>query len=162
MYKHSGRPRLCLKYNVPELLAELVSLAGILLNAFIIVNRWTLLPDMIPYGGVEQAHKLWLLALGSVLPIGAYVALTMLSGRLDRFIYPVIVSPGNSAVQYRLARDLLLSLKLEIVWASNLALWYFTSPAVYSNVIPAVLLALALVTVIVTAAYYLWQMRRHV
>jgi hypothetical protein len=155
---------LCLRYNGLELIAEFLSLAGVLLNAFIIANRWTLLPDMVPYGGYAYAHKLWLLILGSVLPIGLYIVLTILSGRLDRFIYPVIVNPKNSAVEYRLARDLLLSLKLELVWASNLALWYFIGMGIrnYANVLPVVaLVILALAAVIVTTAYYIWQMMRH-
>lgn len=164
MYEHPGRPHICLRYNAPELIAEFLSLAGVLLNAFMVANRWTLLPDMMPYGGYASAHKLWLLILCSVLPISLYVVLTMLSGRLDRFIYPVIVNPKNSAVEYRLARDMLLSLKLELVWASNLALWYLigTGLGIYANALPVVaLIFLALAAAIATTAYYVWQMRRN-
>ncbi len=164
MYERPGRPHLRLKYNAPELIGELLSLAGVLLNAFIVANRWTLLPEVVAFGDYARAHKLWLLLLGSVLPIGLYVALTMLSGRLDRFAYPVVVSPKNSTVQYRLARHLLLSLKLELVWASNLALWYFIGMGRgdYVNALPvAALFILALAAIVATAAYYVWQMRRH-
>ncbi len=164
MYERPGRPHLCLRYNAPELIAEFLSLAGVLLNAFIVANRWTLLPEVAAFGDFARAHKLWLLALGSVLPIGLYVVLTMLSGRLDRFVYPVVVGPKNSSVQYRLARHLLLALKLELVWASNLALWYFIGmgSGIYSNALPAaVLVVLALAAAVATVAYYIWQMRRH-
>jgi len=164
MYEHPGRPHLCLRYNALELVAELLSLAGVMVNAFIIVNQWTLLPEMVPLGGDAGAHKLWLLILGSALPIGLYVILTMLSGRLDRFVYPVVISPDNSAAQYRLARDLLLSLKLELVWASVAALWYFIGMGLgkYTSALPAVVLAiLALAAIIATTAYYIWQMKRH-
>jgi hypothetical protein len=163
MYERPGRPHLCLRYNGPELIGEFLSLAGVLLNAFIIANRWTLLPDMAPYGGNAYAYKLWLLILGSILPIGLYVALTMLSGRLDRFVYPVIISPKNSAVEYRLARDMLLSLKLELVWASNVALWYLIGigPGNHADLLPmAALIILALAAIIATTTYYVWQMRR--
>ncbi len=159
MYERPGRPHLCPRYNALELIAEFLALAGVLLNAFIIANRWTLLPDIVPGTGI---HKLWLLALGSALPVGLYIVLTMLSGRLDRFIYPVVVNPENSAVQYRLARDLLLSLKLELVWASNLILWYVTGPGNLANVLPATeVVALLLAAAAVTVAYYVWQMKRH-
>jgi hypothetical protein len=164
MYERPGRPHLCLRYNALEIIAEFLSLAGVLLIAFIIVNRWTLLPEMVPLGGYAHVHKLWPLILGSVLPICLYVVLTMLSGRLDRFVYPVIVNPKNSAVEYRLARDLLLSLKLELVWASGLALWYFIGMGLgaYANAFPLVaLIVLALAAAIATAAYYVWQMMRH-
>jgi hypothetical protein len=164
MYERPGRPHLCLRYNGLELIAEFLSLAGVLLNAFIIANRWTLLPEMVQFSGNAYANKLWLLILGSLLPIGLYVALTMLSGRLDRFVYPVIISPKNSAAEYRMARDLLLSLKIEIVWASNVALWYLmgTGPGNHAGLLPvAALIILALVAILATAAYYVWQMRRH-
>ncbi len=162
MYERPGRPHLCLKYNSLELIAELVSLAGVMVNAIIIVNRWTLLPAAVAPGGYGTFDKLWLLALGSILPIGVYVILTMLSGRLDRFSYPVVVNPKNSAVEYRLARDLLLALKLEVVWASNAALWYLINMCQgnYANVLPAVALILvALAAIVATIAYYVWQMR---
>lgn len=162
MYERPGRPHLCLRYNALELIAELLSLAGVLANALIIVNRWMLLPETVPIG--MGVHKLWLLLFGSVLPIGLYVILTALSGRLDRFVYPVIVSPKNSAVEYRLARHMLLTLKLIILWASDLALWYYIGVSLgnYTSSLPAVaLIVMALVAIVAAIAYYVWQMRRH-
>ncbi len=163
MYDRPGRPHLRIKYTVPELAAEFLSLIGILLNAFIVSGRWTVMPAQGSYFGM-QTHKLWLLLIFSLLPVGLYVALTALSGRLDRFIYPVAVNAKNAAVEYRLARDLLLSLKMVLIWAASAILWYLTAapPGIRGNMLPAVGVAvIAGAAVILAIFHYARRMGRN-
>lgn len=164
MYERPGRPHLCLRYSKPEIAAELLALAGILLNASIIANRWTMLPEMAPYYDSYFTNKVWLLALLSILPIGLYVILTILSGRLERFFYPVTVTEKNAAPVYRLGRDMLLAIKLEIVLASIVVEWYFIqagmgryagSPMIFAFI------AVAIIVMAMTLAYFIWMMRSH-
>lgn len=162
MYDRPGRPHLRIKYNLPELAAEFLSLIGVLVNAFIVSRGWTAMPDQASYFGVET-HKLWLLLVLSILPIGLYVALTALSGRLDRFFYPVAVNAKNAAVEYRLARDLLLSLKTVLIWAASTILWYLTAPVpgIHGNLIPPGVAAIAGTAVILAVLHYVGRMGRN-
>ncbi len=118
--KPSERPILDLPYSSQDLALEVAAVGGILLNLGLFGLFWPRLPAVVPtHFGVSGRPDAWgdkstILILPAASLI-LYFMLTIVSRYPHKFNYLWPITAQNAAVQYRLARSLLLWLKVEII-----------------------------------------------
>ncbi len=117
--KHS-RPVLDLPRTSLEHALEAMAVAGVIGGFAVVVSVWSKLPEKIPthfsFGGQPDAWgspiMLWTLPCVSA---GMYGLLTIISRYPHKFNYLHPITTDNAGGHYRLARELLLWLKVQIV-----------------------------------------------
>ncbi|MEI7554576.1 DUF1648 domain-containing protein [Candidatus Chlorohelix sp.] len=115
----SKRPVLRLNYNSGEKILEVAGLGLVGLTIGLTINSWGSLPERVPthFNAVGQpdgyGEKGTFLIVPIILTI-LYLSLMLVSRIPHYFNYPWNITPQNAAGQYRLARQMLLLLRVEI------------------------------------------------
>jgi uncharacterized membrane protein len=115
------QPKIKIPVGRLELILEALSLAGLVIMAFMIVKVWAVLPDTIPshfnaagqpdgYGG--KGSLIMLPLMGLVL----YMTFGILRFYPHVYNYPCPITEQNAEFQYRLAIYLLAWMKIEVIW----------------------------------------------
>lgn len=100
---------------------EVVALTGLILLLVIIVQSWQKLPQQIPvhfnFSGNPDSwgNKLTIL-LFPIISVVLYTTITIVIRYPHTFNYLWPITSENAARQYRLACDLMLWLKAEVIW----------------------------------------------
>lgn len=116
------QPKIEIPFSRLEVILEVLSLAGLIVMALMIMKEWALLPATIPshfnaagqpdgYSG--KASLIMLPVIGLLL----YLMLGMLRFFPHVYNYPRTITEQNAEFQYRLAINLLAWLKVEIIWS---------------------------------------------
>lgn len=118
--KMEERPKLKIPYSIDEIIMELFSVMVILINIWLLLKYYKLLPNTIPthfnVAGVPDGYG----SKGSILtlPIIAFIMyffLTLLSRFPNIYNYPKPITEENAEYQYRCARKLMIIMKTEII-----------------------------------------------
>ncbi|UCE64963.1 MAG: DUF1648 domain-containing protein [Candidatus Zixiibacteriota bacterium] len=118
------KPRIRVESTHVKRLLELVSIAGIIYNAFVLLRNWESIPDTVPsHFGLDgrpdaYAGKSSLLLL-PIVGFAIYLALTILDRYPHLFSYIWKITPENAYRQYQLAGTMLSALKAEVIWIFN-------------------------------------------
>jgi len=117
----NARPVLDLSRSSFEKTLDIFGAMGLLFMIAMIAFYWSSLPERIPshFGGSGRPEawsgKSMLLVLPSISAV-LYTGLTVLSRYPHIYNYAWPITPQNAATQYRLARQMVIVLKTEIVW----------------------------------------------
>ena len=109
-------------------IARILSVIGLLVQGFMILWTWELLPDIIPIhynfsgnaDGYGDKSDLFLL-FG--LSLGLYFGLNWLSRRPQKFNYPWKIDEKNAEHQHRLAAIFIQIIKAETIWLFTFISW---------------------------------------
>lgn len=114
------RPKIKIEYSFYDYFFELTSIAAVIIGIVLILANWSSLPQRIPtHFGFDGQPDGWggkanlLLYLGINLPM--YLLLTIAGRYPHTFNYMVKITAENAKCQYRIAKRMMLSLKLEIM-----------------------------------------------
>jgi hypothetical protein len=124
----SQRPRLDIPRTIADYIAEVLALAGVLAGLFLLGFIWTDLPSEIPrhfgFTGEPTAWSgRWSAVVPIVIAVVLYAALTLLARAPHVFNYPFPITQENAAIQYRLARSMIIWLKVSLVWMMISIVW---------------------------------------
>lgn len=114
------QPRIKIPFSRMEVILEVLSLAGLIVMALMIIKAWALLPATIPshFNAVGQpdgySGKASLIML-PVIGLLLYLILGILRFFPHVYNYPRPITEHNAERQYRLAINLLAWLKAEII-----------------------------------------------
>lgn len=119
--KSNVRPVLELPRSAFENSLEFLAALGILLMFAMLAQYWPSLPERIPsHFGVSGQPDAWsgksTLLILPVIAAVLYAGLTVLSRYPHLYNYAWPITEANAAAQYRLARQMIIVLKTEIVW----------------------------------------------
>jgi hypothetical protein len=123
-----SRPVIDLQRTSLDNILEALAALGLIAPVYYLIKLWPQLPDRFPtHFGVTGAPDAWggresllpLLIIGLFL----YALLTGLSFLPQVYNYPVEITPDNAERQYRLARGLILWMKVELVWLFGYTQW---------------------------------------
>ena len=122
------RPRITVPRTLPDYLGEALALAGAAGGVLLLVVIWAELPDQIPrHFGFSGEPTAWSGRWSAVFPVavavGLYLGLTLLNRVPHVFNYPFPITEQNAALQYRLARSMLIWLKALCVWMMVSIVW---------------------------------------
>lgn len=126
--KEKQRPVLELPFSGWEKGLEILALIGIFVLLFLVCQWWEALPQRIPThfgaGGEPDAwgSKSSLLII-TIVAIATYGLLTILNRYPHTFNYLVEITEANAEEQYRMARQLMAVLKVEITWMFAYIQW---------------------------------------
>lgn len=126
--KEKQRPVLELPLSGWEKGWELLALIGIFVLLFLVCQWWEVLPQRIPThfgaGGEPDAwgSKSSLLII-AIVAIATYGLLTIFNRYPHTFNYLVEITEANAEEQYRMARQLMAVLKVEITWMFAYIQW---------------------------------------
>jgi uncharacterized membrane protein len=161
MRNHS-RPVRKMQHTPLETLLGVLTMLGLIADIAVTAWGWVTLPATIPthydlsgspnaYGGKES------LLILAILSVCLAALLTFLSRFPHRYNYAWPITPENAPSQYALARLLLLSLALEIVWMLCGLEWILIQAAQSLHMGDALLLLIVamVLTLIVTIILYL-------
>ena len=105
-----------------EKICDALALAGLVLFLIVTTIYWSKLPDTIPIhfdlkgnaDGWGSKATIWLLPC---IALFIYATMTLAAGLSPKHInYPVRITPENAERQYRLARNLLATMKTAAIW----------------------------------------------
>lgn len=124
----SQRPRLEIPRTFPDYVAEILSLTGVFAGLILLAVVWTDLPGQVPrhfgFSGEPTAWSgRWSVVFPIVLALGLYIGLTLIARYPHIFNYPIAITPENATIQYRLARSLIIWLKVLSVWMFVVIVW---------------------------------------
>lgn len=120
----SYKPRIRVESTRVKRFLELVSLAGIIYIAFVLLRSWNNIPDEVPSHFGLDGHpdsysgKSSLLLL-PVVGLIVYLTLTILDRYPYMFSYIWKITPENAYRQYQLAGTMLSAMKAEVIWIFN-------------------------------------------
>ena len=120
----SYKPRIRVESTSVKRLLELVSIAGIIFIAYVLLQNWDSIPDTIPsHFGLDgspdtYAGKSSLLLL-PIAGFAIYLAITILGRYPHLFSYLWKITPENAYRQYQLAGTMLSAMKAEVIWIFN-------------------------------------------
>ncbi len=122
------RPRLEIPRTFPDYIAEGLALTGVVAGLTLLAVVWTALPGEIPrHFGFSGEPTAWSGRWSAVFPIvlatGLYVGLTIIARYPHIFNFPYEITATNAAIQYRLARSMIIWLKAVCVWMLVLIVW---------------------------------------
>ncbi|MCG3121548.1 MAG: hypothetical protein ALAOOOJD_04703 [bacterium] len=126
--KSNTRPVLNLPRSSFENSLEFLGAMGLLLMFIVIAQYWPSLPERIPsHFGVSGQPDAWsgksMLLILPVIAAVLYAGLTVLSRYPHLYNYAWPITEANAAAQYRLAREMIIVLKTEIVWLFAYVNW---------------------------------------
>lgn len=122
------RPVLDLPRSSFEKTLDIFGALGLLFMIVMLAYYWSSLPERIPsHFGISGQPDAWngkglLLVLPSI-SAGLYIGLTILSRYPHIYNYAWPITPENAATQYRLARQMIIVFKTEIVWLFAYVIW---------------------------------------
>lgn len=149
-----------------EVAVEIIALVGILSSVTAIVQSWSALPNRIPIHFELSGKPDFWLSKGSiiVLPLISFVLnvwLTLSSTHSRQFHYPWPVTEQNLRQQYRIARSLLLWIKVEIAWLVAFVAWQIILVALRKTErLNITFFLVMLFIVLVTVGFHLYQAYR--
>lgn len=122
------RPALKIGRTAAERVAEVIALVGLAAMILVTAAHWPLLPERLPQhfdaAGRPDAWGSWGMLLTELLvTVGLYAVLTVLSFFPRWFNYLWPITPENARDQYRLARQLVVHLKVVVVWIFGYIAW---------------------------------------
>lgn len=162
----SSRPILYLPHSPFQAFLEIAALVGLVLSFLTLLRSLPALPASIPiHFGLSGKPDAWgdrqTLWLFPGLNVVLYLAVTITSQFPHTFNYPVAITPENAFKQYQIAFNLLLWLKLEIIWLFAFIEWKMIQVAVGASQGLGVAFAPAMLLLICcTSGFYLWQAYR--
>lgn len=118
------KPRIRVESTRVKRFLELVSLAGIIYIAYVLLQNWGSIPDKVPsHFGLDgypdsYSAKSSLLLL-PIIGLFVYLTLTVLDRYPYMFSYLWKITPENAYRQYQLAGTMLSAMKAEVVWIFN-------------------------------------------
>jgi len=118
------KPRIRVESTNIKRLLELVSIAGIIFIAAVLLQNWENIPDKVPsHFGLDgrpdaYASKSSILLL-PIVGFIIYLAITILGRYPHLFSYIWKITPENAYRQYQLAGTMLSALKAEVIWIFN-------------------------------------------
>ncbi|UCC78412.1 MAG: DUF1648 domain-containing protein [Candidatus Zixiibacteriota bacterium] len=120
----SYKPRIRVESTTVKRLLELVSLAGIIYIAFVLLRNWDNIPAEVPShfgldGRPDSYSAKSSLLLLPIVGLVVYLTLTVLDRYPYMFSYIWKITPENAYRQYQLAGTMLSAMKAEIVWIFN-------------------------------------------
>ena len=149
-----------------EVVVEIIAALGIVSSVTAIVQAWSALPNLIPiHFGLFGKPDFWL-SKGSiiVLPFINFVLnawLTLSSAHPRGFRYPWPVTDQNLMRQYRIARSLLLWMKVEIAWLVAFVVWQIIRVALRETERLNITFFLAMLFIVLgTVGWHLYQAAR--
>lgn len=149
-----------------EVVVEIIAAVGILSSVIVIVQAWSALPNPSPiHFGLSGKPNFWF-SKGSiiVLPLISFVLnawLTLSSAHPRRFHYPWPVTEQNLMRQYRIARSLLLWIKVETAWLVAFVVWQIIRVALRETErLNITFFLVILFIVLVTVGFHLYQAYR--
>jgi uncharacterized membrane protein len=120
----SYKPKIRVESTNVKKLLELVSIAGIIYIAYVLLRAWGSIPEKVPsHFGIDgspdaYAGKESLLML-PVISIVIYIVITVLDRYPHLFSYLWRITPENAYRQYQLAGTMLSAMKAEVIWIFN-------------------------------------------
>lgn len=117
----SSRPRVDLDRTGFETALEALGLVGLVVLLAVTAASWPDLPARIPThfgagGEPDGWGSRWTVLLMPAIGLVMYAGLAVLSRYPHIYNYPVRITPANAESQYRLARGLLLWMRVEMGW----------------------------------------------
>jgi uncharacterized membrane protein len=124
----SQRPRVEVARTFPDYLAEILALIGVLFVITFPILSWTDLPEQLPrHFGITGSPTAWggsgTILFPAILATLMYGGLTLVARIPHCFNYPWQITEENAAIQYRLARSMIIWLKALIVWMFLYIMW---------------------------------------
>ncbi|MFL0197876.1 DUF1648 domain-containing protein [Clostridium sp. WILCCON 0269] len=122
------RPKLKIPYSTYEIVMELFSAVAILVNIGLLLKYYRLLPHIIPihFNAVGVPDGYGSKSSIFILPIIAFIMyffLTILSRFPNIYNYPKPITEENAEYQYRCARQLMITMKTEIMTCFTYIEW---------------------------------------
>ncbi|HEY5560874.1 MAG TPA: DUF1648 domain-containing protein [Clostridiaceae bacterium] len=122
------RPKLKISYSIYEIIMELISVIALLINIWLLLKYYKLLPNTIPthFNAAGVANGYGSKSSIFILPIIAFIIcffLTILSWFPNIFNYPKPITAENADYQYRSARQLMIIMKTEIIISFTYIEW---------------------------------------
>lgn len=122
------RPALKIGRTAAERIAEGIALVGLAAMIVVTAAHWPLLPERRPQhfdaaGRPDAWGSRGMLLSVPLVAVGLYVLLTVLSFFPRRFNYLWPITPENARDQYRLARQLVVHVKMVVVWIFGYITW---------------------------------------
>ena len=162
----NNRPILPIERSPLELFLEIIAFLGVLAGIIIIAKYWPVLPDIIPvHFGITGKPDSWgnksIILIFPLLALIMDVGYIILSNYPHTFNYPVRITPENAAKQYKLARDLLLWMKIEMIWMFAFIDWQIVQVSLGNMPkLSAELLFIILAVIFGTTGFYFWKAYR--
>jgi uncharacterized membrane protein len=157
------RPKLKLPLTAWDYLCEAIALAGLVTLMGVAFSAWPSLPASVPshFGPDGRADAFGPRGTMLILPSVGFVlsvALTVIQLIPHALNYPVSITPGNAARQYRIARVSLCAMKAEIVWLFAYIEWRAVAVAAGDpRGLGAWFLPVFVTVLILTAAFMVWR-----
>nr|MBN2277077.1 DUF1648 domain-containing protein [candidate division Zixibacteria bacterium] len=122
------RPIIRIPLTKTEIIFEMISLAGLFVNVFLIAYYWSGLPERVPgHFGINGRPDMWSgkasLIILPVVSIFLYALLTLVRRKPQGINYLVKITGDNAEKQYRLVRRFLSVIKIEIIWVFAFINW---------------------------------------
>lgn len=120
----SYKPRIRVESTRVKRFLELVSLAGIIYIAYVLLQDWNIIPEKIPSHFGLDGHpdsysgKSSLLLL-PIIGLIVYLTITFMDRYPHMFNYIWKITPENAYRQYQLAGTMLSATKAEVIWIFN-------------------------------------------
>jgi uncharacterized membrane protein len=116
MENKDPRPRIKIKLTLPDWITEFIAISFLIILIALPLIYYNSLPDRIPVhfngagfpDGFGSKSTLWILPITAVF---LYILITVLEAFPHIYNFPVKITTGNAATQYRLATRLLRILK---------------------------------------------------
>ena len=124
----SQRPRINVPRTLLDYIGEILAFAGVVSGVLLLLFIWADLPGEVPRRfGLSGEPTAWSGRWSAVFPVviaaGLYFGLTLLGRAPHVFNYPWPITEQNAAIQYRLARSMVIWLKALCIWMMVAIVW---------------------------------------
>lgn len=160
------RPVLDLPLTPREIVLEILAVLGVGVMVYLVVDSWSTLPESIPtHFNVQGEPDSWgrkgTLLLLPIMGLGFYGLMTIVNRFPHSFNYLWQITEENAERQYRLAREMMLWLKLELVWMFAYIEWVIIRTARgQEDRLGILFLPVVLISIFGTLGVYFWQSAR--
>jgi uncharacterized membrane protein len=132
--KLTKRPKMNLPNSSFENLVEIIAAFGLVFTIYTIFTSWPALPERIPtHFGFSGNPDAWggksSMMMFPVLAFLLYTGLSIFQRFPHIYNYPVKLTEENVERQYRIARNMMICIKAEIVWTFAVIEWQIVQVA---------------------------------